>query len=77
VIKLKKYGLYINGQWKNSSDGRTFETINPANGSILASFARATAEDVEKSVDAAKRSYSAWKDYRQSGLQFPLSVCSQ
>jgi len=63
VIKLKKYGLYINGQWKNSSDGRTFETINPANGSILASFARATSEDVEKSVDAAKRSYSAWKGY--------------
>lgn len=63
MITLKKYGLYINGQWKNSSDGRTFETINPANGSILASFARAAAEDVEKSVDAAKRSYSAWKDY--------------
>ncbi len=60
---MKKYGLFINGKWIDSSDGRTFETINPANGSVLARFAQATAEDVEKAIDAAQRSFSTWKGY--------------
>jgi aldehyde dehydrogenase (NAD+) len=60
---MKKYGLFINGKWIDSSDGRTFETINPANGSVLARFAQATVEDVEKAIDAAQRSFSTWKGY--------------
>lgn len=60
---MKNYGLFINGKWKDSSDGRTFKTINPANGSILARFAQATVEDVVETIEVAKRSFSTWKGY--------------
>ena len=42
-VKLQeKYGLFINGKWKDASDGATFTTKCPANGEPLAVCAQAT-----------------------------------
>ena len=36
-VKLQaQYGLYINGQWRNASDGATYNAESPADGSHLA-----------------------------------------
>lgn len=62
-VKLKeKYGLYINGQWRDASDGKTFETKNPATGEHLAYCAEATKEDVDDAVKAAWTAFPAWRD---------------
>ena len=62
-VKLKeKYGLYINGQWRNASDGATFATKNPATGEHLAYCAEATKEDVDDAVNAAWAAFPAWRE---------------
>lgn len=55
------YQLYINGQWKDASDGATFQTSCPANGELLASCAQATKEDVDEAVTAAWKAFETWK----------------
>ncbi|MCW2392675.1 aldehyde dehydrogenase (NAD+) [Sphingobium sp. B1D7B] len=49
--------LLIDGQWTEASGGETFETINPADGSLLAHIARATAQDVDRAVAAARAAF--------------------
>ena len=58
----EKYGLYIGGEWRDASDGATFEVTNPANGEHLAYCAEATAEDVDAAVKAAWAAFPAWKN---------------
>ena len=55
------YSLFIDGQWKQASDGGTFETFCPANGERLATCAEATKEDVDAAVAAANKAWGGWK----------------
>ena len=38
----EKYGLLIGGEWRDASDGATFDVTNPANGEHLTCCAEAT-----------------------------------
>ncbi len=49
--------LLINGQWRGSLSGKTFETINPATEEVLGSVADAQDEDVDMAVQAARRAF--------------------
>ena len=55
-----KYNLFINGKWVSPSSKKYFETINPANGKILAKIAQANEKDVDKAVQAARNAYASW-----------------
>jgi len=57
-----KYGLFIDGKWRDASDGATFETTCPANGEHLAFCAEATKQDVDDAVKAAWKAWEKWKD---------------
>lgn len=46
-------GLLIGGEWRNSSNGETFDVENPATGEHLATLASATEEDALAALDAA------------------------
>lgn len=52
---LKK--MFINGEWVEALSGATRETINPANGEVLAAVAEGAAADVDKAVEAAKDAF--------------------
>ena len=58
----EKYGLFIGGEWRDASDGKTFSATNPANGEHLAYCAEATEEDVDAAVKAAWKAFPAWRD---------------
>lgn len=58
----EKYGLFINGEWKDASDGATFTTKCPATGETLATCAQATRDDVDVAVKAAWAAFKTWKD---------------
>jgi len=60
---MKKYDLYINGDWIESTAGEKFETKNPATGETLATFPKGTKKDVVKAIDAAERAFPQWKKY--------------
>jgi aldehyde dehydrogenase (NAD+) len=49
--------MYIDGEWVDSSSGRTFPTENPFTGEVWAEIPNATDEDAEKAISAAKRAF--------------------
>jgi aldehyde dehydrogenase (NAD+)/gamma-glutamyl-gamma-aminobutyraldehyde dehydrogenase len=49
---------FIDGSFTASSDGTTFESVNPATGEILCAVAHCTAEDVDRAVIAARARFN-------------------
>ena len=56
----KKYQLFIDGEWRDSSDGSTIKTYNPANGQLLSEIADASEKDVNDAVKAARKAFESW-----------------
>ena len=59
---MKSNGILINGEWKESSSGETFQSVNPANKKLIGEFQKGTAEDVKAAVDAAEDALEKWSD---------------
>ena len=57
----EQYGLFIDGEFCESSDKATFTTYSPATGEALAKVAEATREDVDRAVNAAWKAFDGWK----------------
>ncbi len=56
VVSLRSsYGLYVDGEFVEPLEGKSFKTINPASEEVLAEVALAGAGDVERAVAAARR----------------------
>jgi phenylacetaldehyde dehydrogenase len=53
-----KYNL-IDGQWKPAASGKTFEVLNPADGSLLSRVPDNGREDIERAVQAARRAFDS------------------
>ncbi|PJG57750.1 betaine-aldehyde dehydrogenase [Aeromonas cavernicola] len=52
--------LYIGGRYVAASGTGTFDTVNPANGEVLATVQRATQADVERAVQSAVAGQRVW-----------------
>jgi acyl-CoA reductase-like NAD-dependent aldehyde dehydrogenase len=50
-------GMLIDGEWTQAKSGETFETVNPATGSVLATVASGGPADVDRAVAAARRAF--------------------
>jgi aldehyde dehydrogenase (NAD+) len=62
--------LFINGKHVPARSGKTFQTINPATGKVLAEVAQAGAEDVGIAVKAARRAFEGpWSKWRPAERQ--------
>ena len=58
ILDLKSsYGLFINGEFVDPIDGRTFKTVSPATEEVLAEVTEAGTADVDRAVQAARRAY--------------------
>jgi aldehyde dehydrogenase (NAD+) len=58
IVDLKpSYGLFIDGQWVDTADGRTFKTVSPASEEVLAEVTEAGPTDVDRAVAAARKAY--------------------
>ena len=51
------YGLFINGDFVDGTDGKPFKTVSPASEEVLAEVTEAGPADVDKAVRAARRAY--------------------
>src|SRR5450759_2774457 len=56
--------LFIGGKWVESASGKTFDTIDPSTGEVLARVAEGGAEDVDRAVAAARKAHESgvWRD---------------
>ena len=55
MSNLTTFDMLIDGKFVQASDGATFESINPATGKSWAQIPAASAQDVDKAVEAAER----------------------
>lgn len=52
--------LYINGQWRQGSEGAWAEDVNPATGKVFARIAQASPADVEEAIATAHAARVPW-----------------
>lgn len=61
--KIESGRLLINGQWADS--GKQFDVVNPATGEVLTQASEASAADVDRAVEAARKAFDdrtgAWR----------------
>ena len=60
MSNVKVCQLYIHGQYINASSGKTFDTVNPANGEVIAQIQIATQNDIQKAVKSAQQGQKVW-----------------
>jgi acyl-CoA reductase-like NAD-dependent aldehyde dehydrogenase len=58
----KPFKLHIGGEQVSASGGRTFDTLDPGTGGVLATLAAGDAADIDAAVSAARRAFntSGW-----------------
>src|SRR4051795_7130089 len=63
--------MLIDGQWRDSASGKTFDTINPATEEVIARVAEGDAADIDLAVQAARKAFDSgpWRktDARDRG----------
>ena len=63
--------MLIDGKWRDSASGKTFETINPATEEVIAQVAEGEAADIDLAVKAARKAFDSgpWRttDARDRG----------
>jgi aldehyde dehydrogenase (NAD+) len=64
-MKRNFYQLIINGEKVNGSKGETIKSYNPATGELVAEVAKASKEDAEKAIAAARDAFDngKWKKF--------------
>ena len=60
MARFPRQQLYIHGGYVDASSNETFESINPANGEVLAQVAEAGAADLERAVESAEQGQRIW-----------------
>ena len=63
-MTIESHAMLIDGEWRGSSDGETFESINPVTSQPWAVAPLATDQDVDEAVRAARREFEngAWHE---------------
>ncbi|MEC8919020.1 MAG: aldehyde dehydrogenase family protein, partial [Pseudomonadota bacterium] len=53
--------LYIDGEWREGSDGRQIDVVNPATGEVIGRVAHATTADLDAALAATERGFQTWR----------------
>jgi len=64
-VPIKQTKILIENKWLDSVSGKTFDTINPATGDVLAKVAEADAPDVDLAVKAARKAFHSKAPWRR------------
>lgn len=70
--------MFIDGKWVEAASGKTFETVNPSTGEVLAAVAEGDSEDIDRAVAAARRAFngpwSKFKPFERQNLLLKLAA---
>ena len=58
---MKRYKLFINGEFVESTSNRMIKVINPANEEVISEVPEGSVEDTRKAIDAAFDSQKKWE----------------
>ncbi|MBV8868142.1 MAG: aldehyde dehydrogenase family protein, partial [Acetobacteraceae bacterium] len=69
--------LFIDGKWVEAASGKTFDTVNPSTGEVLAAVAEGDREDIDRAVEAARRAFTGpwgrFKPFERQNLLLRLA----
>jgi aldehyde dehydrogenase (NAD+) len=54
------YGLFVDGEFREAADGKTFTSISPSSEEVLCEVAHGGSKDVDTAVRAAHKAYARW-----------------
>ncbi len=57
MTNLKKYKMFIGGEWVESDTKKSFKTLNPENNEAWAEVPQSSTKDVDKAVQAAQKAF--------------------
>lgn len=57
----EKIELLINGAWRQASDGREQDLINPATEEVIAKVPLASAADIAEALDSSQKGFRVWR----------------
>src|SRR6266700_1969898 len=57
ILDSRPRRLLIDGRWVDAASGKTFPSINPSTGKVIAELAEGGAEDANRAVAAARRAF--------------------
>merc|ERR1712226_551647 len=63
-VEVKYTQLFYNNDWHEAVSGKTFETLNPADGQKLAHVCEADKADVDIAIDIAKKAFEIGSPWR-------------
>jgi acyl-CoA reductase-like NAD-dependent aldehyde dehydrogenase len=61
IAALPPLKLFIGGQWVDSDSNERIDVVNPATGELLASIPHASARDVNRAVESARKAWDGWR----------------
>jgi aldehyde dehydrogenase (NAD+) len=64
-VPIRQTKILIDNKWVDSISGKTFETMNPATGEVIANVAEADAPDVDLAVKAARKAFHSKSPWRR------------
>ncbi len=59
-MKVEKYLLYINGDWKEPVSEKYYDIVSPATGEIVSRGSYGDERDTKNAIDAAHRAFKMW-----------------
>src|SRR4051794_36330127 len=61
-LRAQPHKLFIGGRWSEAKSGKTFQTLDPGEGKVLANVAAGDTADVDAAVAAAQEAFrkSGW-----------------
>ncbi len=63
--QVRQTKMLIDGQWRDSVSGKTFETINPATKQVIAEVAEGDEKDIDLAVKAARKAFETKSPWRR------------
>ena len=61
----RKFGLFINNEWVQPEETKTYPSYDPSNGELLAETAQAGQKEVDAAVAAARAAFKTWSGKRR------------
>lgn len=59
----REFGHFIGGVWRSPSQGRFFESTDPATGEVLATVAQGDSADIDAAVREARKAFKSWSAF--------------
>ncbi|SFQ89276.1 Aldehyde dehydrogenase family protein [Priestia endophytica DSM 13796] len=53
--EIRKYQMFIDGEFVNSSSQETTKVLNPATEEVISEIPKGTVEDVRRAIESAER----------------------